>query len=155
MFSCSPPLQPPFLPWEPKFNYWDWKSLWDGHVCFCQKCVFIAMVQRALPRIMRGLWKQLPLESCKDILSQFLQGDGCVLANTSVRQLCFWTSRGAVSVSEQRPWESVYIRAGHAQIVPVWMLLGRGGTGAHSLVYSVGLKYAEAIREIQEENKAV
>ena len=49
----------------------------------------------------------------------------------------------------------MYIRAGHAQIVPVWMLLGRGGTGAQSLVYSVGLKYTEAVREIQEENKAI
>lgn len=35
------------------------------------------------------------------------------------------------------------------------MLLGRGGPGAQSLVYSAGLKRAKAICEIQEENEAV
>lgn len=49
----------------------------------------------------------------------------------------------------------MYFRAGHAQIVPVWMLMGRRGTGAQSLVYSVGLKHAEAVREVQEENTAI
>lgn len=47
------------------------------------------------------------------------------------------------------------IRAGHAQPGPVRMLLGRGGTGAQSLVYSVGLKCAAAVCEMQEENKTI
>lgn len=33
--------------------------------------------------------------------------------------------------------------------------MGRGGTGAQSLVCSVGLKHAEAVCEVQEENTAI
>lgn len=33
--------------------------------------------------------------------------------------------------------------------------MGRRGTGAQSLVYSVGLKRAEAVREVEEENTAI
>lgn len=60
---------------------------------------------------------------------------GCVRVRTKALSIC------------------VCVRAGHAQPGPVRMLLGRGGTGAQSLVYSVGLKCAAAVCEMQEENK--
>lgn len=59
-----------------------------------------------------------------------------------------------LSLCQSKGLENLCVLGLGMLIVPAWMLV-RGGTGAQSLVYSVGLKYAKAVREIQEENKAI